>query len=133
QETLLFHDTVRANLMWAKPDATDADLAHVLRLSAADEFVRALPNGLDTIIGDRGITLSGGERQRLALARALLRKPLLLVLDEPTNALDAENEQRIWQTIDNLNHQMTVLVITHQLTNARRANVIYVVENGRVI
>ncbi|PYR51961.1 MAG: ABC transporter ATP-binding protein [Acidobacteria bacterium] len=133
QDAFLFHDTIRANLRWACPDASDADLDRALHLAAADGFVAALPHGADTIIGDRGMTLSGGERQRLALARALLRNPSLLILDEPTSALDAENEQRIWQAIFDLNQKTTILIITHQLKNVQRADVIHVIDQGRVI
>jgi len=133
QDAFLFHDTIRANLRWACPDASDADLDRALHLAAADGFVAALPHGADTIIGDRGMTLSGGERQRLALARALLRNPSLLILDEPTSALDAENEQRIFQAIFDLNQKTTILIITHQLKNVQRADVIHVIDQGRVI
>jgi ATP-binding cassette subfamily C protein len=133
QDAFLFHDTVRANLRWACPDASDADIDRALRLAAADAFVAAMPKGADTVIGDRGMTLSGGERQRLALARALLRNPSLLILDEPTSALDAENEQRIWQAIFELNQKTTILIITHQLKNVQRADVIHVIDQGRVI
>ena len=133
QDAFLFHDTVRANLRWACPDASNADIDRALRLAAADGFVAAMPKGADTVIGDRGMTLSGGERQRLALARALLRNPSLLILDEPTSALDAENEQRIWQAIFELNQKTTILIITHQLKNVQRADVIHVIDQGRVI
>lgn len=133
QDTFLFHDTVRANLLWARPDATARDLQHVLSLAAADEFVWRLPSGLDTVVGDRGVLVSGGERQRLALARALLREPQLLILDEATNALDSENEARIQEAIERLRHQMTIVVITHRLATVRTADVIHVIDEGHLV
>ena len=132
QETFLFHDSVRANLLWAQPEATDDDIWRALEQAAADDFVRQLPNGLDTIVGDRGLLLSGGERQRLSLARALLRRPQVLILDEATSSLDSENERRIQAAIDHLHEQITIVVITHRLTTIRNADVIYVIERGRV-
>jgi ATP-binding cassette subfamily C protein len=133
QDTFLFHDTVRANLLWAHPEATEAEIWESLRLAAADGFVSRLPEGLDTIVGDRGVRLSGGERQRLALARALLRKPSLLILDEATSALDSENERRIQQAIEALHGDITILIITHRLSAIRGADIIHVLENGRVV
>jgi ATP-binding cassette, subfamily C, bacterial len=133
QDTFLFHDTVRANLLWAHPAATEDDIVHALRLAAADRFVSQLPQGLETVLGDRGIRLSGGERQRLALARALLRRPKLLILDEATSALDSENERAIQQSIEGLRGILTVLVITHRLTTIRDADVICVMDEGRVV
>ena len=132
QETLLFHDTVRANLLWACPSATDEAIWQSLARAAAADFVRALPSGLDTVIGDRGVLVSGGERQRLSLARALLREPQVLILDEATSALDSENEQRIQAAIDGLHEQITIVVITHRLSTIRNADQIYVIEGGRV-
>lgn len=133
QDTFLLHDTVRANIVWARPNATDDEVWESLRLAAADAFVEDLPRGLDTVIGERGVLLSGGERQRLSIARALLRRPRLLLLDEATSSLDVENEQRIQQAIDRLQHRMTIVVITHRLSTIRRADVIHVVENGGVV
>jgi ATP-binding cassette subfamily C protein len=133
QDTFLFHDTVRANLLWAQPAATEDDLRRSLGLAAADRFVGQLPQGLDTVLGDRGVRLSGGERQRLALARALLRHPKLLILDEATSALDSENERAIQESIEGLRGTLTVLVITHRLTTIREADVIYVMDEGRVV
>jgi ATP-binding cassette subfamily C protein len=133
QDTFLLHDTVRANLAWARPGATDAQVWEALRLAAADAFVEDLPRRLDTVIGERGVLLSGGERQRLAIARALLRQPRLLLLDEATSSLDVENEQRIQQAIDRLQHRMTIVVITHRLSTVRHADVIHVMDGGRVI
>lgn len=133
QDTFLFHDSVRANLLWARPGASEAELQQALRLAAADSFVAELPQGLDTVVGDRGILVSGGERQRLALARALLRGPKLLILDEATNALDSENETRIQEAIDSLRHQMTIIVITHRLSMVRGADQIHVLDQGRIV
>jgi ATP-binding cassette subfamily C protein len=133
QETFLFHDTVRANLQWARPGASDAAIRAALAAAAATEMVDRLPRGLDTVLGDRGERLSGGERQRLALARALLRQPALLVLDEATSHLDSENERRIQAAIEQLHRHVTILVITHRLSTVRLADVIHVVEDGRIV
>ena len=104
-----------------------------MRLSAAEEFVSGLPKGADTVLGDRGVLISGGERQRLALARALLRKPSLLILDEATSSLDSENEKRIQKAIEELHGKMTILIISHRLSTIRGADVIYGIEEGRLI
>lgn len=133
QDTLLFHDTIRANLAWASPDASEGEMREALRLAAADELVDRLPQGLDTVVGDRGTLLSGGERQRLALARALLRAPSLLILDEAANAVDAATESRMQRAIDALRSRVTVLVITHRLSTVRGADVIHVVTGGRLL
>jgi len=132
QDAFLFHDTIRQNLLWAKPDAGEPELWIALSRAAADDFVRRCPLGLDTVIGDRGVTLSGGERQRLSLARALLRQPKLLILDEATSALDSENERRIQSAIEYLHEQITIVVITHRLATIRDADMIYMMENGEV-
>jgi len=131
-DSFLFHDTIRNNLLWARPDASEADMLEALRLAAGD-FVAALHAGIDTMVGDRGTMLSQGERQRIALARALLRRPALLILDEATNNLDSENEARVLGAIDRLRGEVTVLLIAHRLSTIRWADLIYVVENGAVV
>ena len=131
QDTVLFHDTVRANLRWANPDASEQEMQEGLSLAAAD-FAFELPQGLDTTVGDRGMLLSHGQRQRIALARALLRKPGLLILDEATSSLDFENEKRILDAIERLQGRTTVLMIAHRVSAIQRADMIYVIENGRV-
>jgi ATP-binding cassette subfamily C protein len=133
QDTFLFHDTLKNNLMWAKPDAGEEEINQALRFAAAEEFVSGLSKGLDTILGDRGVLVSGGERQRLALARALLRKPSLLILDEATSSLDSENEKRIQNAIEKFHGKMTILVISHRLSTIREADVIHVVEGGHLV
>jgi ATP-binding cassette subfamily C protein len=132
-ETSLFHTSLRENLLWAQPDATDADIMEALRLAAAEDFVLSLPGQLDALVGDRGVLLSQGERQRIGLARALLRRPRLLILDEATNGLDAENETRVMQSIKSLPDHMTVLLVAHRLSTLHWADRIYVLENGRVV
>ena len=132
QDPFMFHDTVRANLLAARPDASDADLDEALRLASADGCVARLPQGLDTVVGDRGVLISGGERQRLSLARAVLRKPALLVLDEATSNLDPDNEERILRTLDELHGRMTILLVAHRPGTAARADAVYRVEAGRI-
>jgi ATP-binding cassette subfamily C protein len=133
QETFLFHDTVRANLLWARPEATESEVRAALRAAAAEEFVSQLPQGLDTVTGDRGVRLSGGERQRLALARAVLRQPSLLVLDEATSSLDTQNEQFIQQALDRLHGELTIVIIAHRLSTVRIADQIIVLKAGRMV
>jgi ATP-binding cassette subfamily C protein len=132
-ETALFHLTVRENLRWARPDASETELIEALRLAAADEFVQALPQALDTVVGERGAMLSQGERQRIALARAILRRPALLILDEATNSLDYDNEARVLGAIEALPGEVTVLMIAHRLSAIRWADLIYVLEEGEVV
>lgn len=133
QDTFLFNDTVRNNLLFASEKAEENDIWKALKLSSADEFVLKLPDGLDTLIGDRGVRLSGGEKQRLALARALLRKPSLLIMDEATSNLDSKNEKNILDSIENLHGDISILMIAHRLSAIKNADIIYLMENGQII
>jgi ATP-binding cassette, subfamily C, bacterial len=133
QDAFLFHDSLRANLTIVRPHASHGELWGALETASVAAFVRSLPDGLDTVVGDRGVRLSGGERQRIALARALVRGPALLVLDEATSNLDAENEHRIQAAIDDLRGAMTILIIAHRLSTVRNADTIYVLEGGVVV
>jgi ATP-binding cassette, subfamily C, bacterial len=133
QESLLFHETLADNMRWASPESSDEDIWEALRLAAALDFVKALPEELKTVVGDRGVRLSGGQRQRIALARALLRKPTLLLLDEATSNLDAENEQRIIQALQELRGTMTVVFISHRQSAVECADRVVVIEGGRAV
>ena len=132
QDPYLFHDTIRGNLRWAYPEATEAEMWQALRLAAADGFVAALPEGLDTVAGDRGGRLSGGERQRITLARALMKRPALLVIDEATAQLDAENERWILAALQSLRGRTTVVAIAHGPALLEAADGIVLLQSGRV-
>ena len=132
-DTFLFHDTIRANLKWARPDATEDEMLAALRQASVLDFVAGLKDGLDTVVGDRGMMVSQGERQRLALARAFLRRPSMLILDEATNSLDSENEGRVLDAIESRRGELTVVLIAHRLSTIRWADLIYVVEGGTVV
>ncbi len=131
QEVFLFNDSVRNNLLWGQADALEADLILALQRAAA-EFVLFLPQGLETQVGDGGVRLSGGERQRLALARALLKNPALLILDEATSALDTENEAKVRSAIEHLHGDLTVVLIGHRLPTLEHADQVLVLEAGRI-
>jgi subfamily B ATP-binding cassette protein MsbA len=133
QETVLFHDTVRANIAYGHPDATPSQIEAAARAANAHEFVEKLPNGYETVVGERGVELSGGQRQRIAIARALLRDPPLLILDEATSALDTESERLIQEAIETLLRGRTVFVVAHRLSTVQRADQILVLEEGRVV
>lgn len=133
QDTLLFNASVRENLLFAKPDATEEELQEAVRFADAADFISLLPHGIDTLIGERGFMLSGGQRQRLAIARALLRKPEILILDEATSALDTNAEQAVQNTIDSLPGGGTRLIIAHRLSTIRNADQIAVLDQGQLV
>ena len=133
QETSIFNMTVRENLLVAKPDATPAELEEATRLAYADEFIGHLPQGYDTLLGDRGVQLSGGQRQRIQLAQIFLKNPEILILDEATSALDAKSEQYIQEALRRLAENRTTLIIAHRLSTIRHADRIVVIEGGHKI
>ena len=132
QENILFYGTVRENILYANPDATDDDLVRAAKIAHADEFILKLPNGYDTHIGPRGVMLSGGQRQRIALARAVLKRPSILILDEATSALDTESEMYVQKALNEIINLQTTFVIAHRLSTIKNATYICVVENGQI-
>nr|WP_026267571.1 ABC transporter ATP-binding protein [Micromonospora sp. CNB394] len=133
QETYLLHGTVRDNLRYARPDATDADIEAAARAARIHDLIRGLPDGYDTMVGSRGHRFSGGEQQRLAIARTLLRDPRILVLDEATSALDTETERAVQRALDELARGRTVVTIAHRLSTVRDADRIAVLDHGRIV
>ncbi|CAH1227126.1 Heterocyst differentiation ATP-binding protein HepA [Paenibacillus allorhizoplanae] len=133
QDPFLFNTSIRDNLLMVKPHAQEEQLWEALQFSSAADFVRKLPQGLDTLIGDRGVRLSGGERQRLILARAMLKKPSILILDEATSALDNENEAKIQEVLEQVKGKMTIIVIAHRLSTIRDADEVIVMDEGKII
>jgi ABC-type multidrug transport system fused ATPase/permease subunit len=133
QETFLFHDSVRSNIAYGRPDATDDQIVAAARAAHAHEFVARLPQGYDTLLGERGVKLSGGERQRIAIARALLKNSPILLLDEATSSLDVESERAVQGALERLMSDRTVLVIAHRLSTVQRADRILVLEGGRIV
>jgi len=131
QDLPMLHDSVRRNVTLGDPSLDDAAVEAALRLAGAWEFVRALPEGLDASVGERGALVSGGQRQRISIARALVHEPLLLIFDEATAALDAESEAAVWQTVASLRGRATVVAISHHPALASVADVVYRIADGR--
>jgi ABC-type multidrug transport system fused ATPase/permease subunit len=132
QEPCLLHATIAENIRYARPSASDADVAQVVHLAALESFVASLPDGLETVVGERGLALSAGERQRIAIARALLCDPAVLVLDEPSAALDPANERHIADGFLSLMRGRTTIVITHRLELAARADRVFELDGARL-
>jgi ATP-binding cassette subfamily B protein len=133
QDSLLFNRSIRENLLVGKPDATETELHNACRMAEALDFIRAQPNGFDTMIGERGVNLSGGQRQRLAIARAILKDPPILILDEATSALDAATEARVTRALRALMVGRTSFIIAHRLSTIREADEILVFDEGRIV
>ncbi len=133
QDVFLFGGTVRENIAYGRPDATQEQIERAAKLAEAHDFISALPSGYDTLVGERGVKLSGGQRQRLSIARALLREPSVLILDEATSAVDNETEAAIQRSLEHVRHDRTVVVIAHRLSTVRDADRIWVLEGGKVV
>jgi len=133
QDTYLFSGTIRENILVGRPEASEAEMLEAARSAHADEFIRVLPQGYDTPVGERGVTLSGGQRQRVAIARALLRDPRILILDEATSSLDSESEAVVQAALEVLMADRTTLVIAHRLSTISGADEILVLDQGRIV
>jgi ATP-binding cassette, subfamily B, bacterial len=133
QETLLFHGTIWYNIAYGKPDATRREILRAAEMANAKEFIDKLPEGYNTMVGERGVTLSGGQRQRIAIARAIIRNTPILILDEPSSGLDAASEKLVFEALDRLMEGRTAIVVAHQLSTIRRANIIFVVKDGMIV
>jgi subfamily B ATP-binding cassette protein MsbA len=132
QETVLFRGTIRENIAYGKPGATDEEIVEAARLANADEFIQRMPHGYDTMVGERGSTLSGGQRQRIGIARAVVRNSPILMLDEPTAALDTESEKLVMEALERLMQGRTVITIAHRLSTIRDSDKIVVLKGGYV-
>jgi subfamily B ATP-binding cassette protein MsbA len=133
QDSILFNDTIKANIALGKLDASDGDIIEALKIANAYEFVKDLPNGIYTNIGDSGNKLSGGQKQRLSIARAVLKNPPIMILDEATSALDTESEKLVQVALENMMQNRTSIVIAHRLSTIQKANVIVVMQKGKIV
>src|SRR6185436_17856768 len=133
QETYLFHASIRENLRFAKPDASDEELEEAARAARIHDLIASLPEGYDTVVGERGYRFSGGEKQRMAIARTILRNPPVLVLDEATSALDTQTERAVQEALDRLAEDRTTIAIAHRLSTIRDADQILVLDHGRIV
>jgi subfamily B ATP-binding cassette protein MsbA len=133
QETLLFHGTIWYNIAYGKPEASRKEILRAAEMANAQEFIDKLPQGYNTMVGERGVTLSGGQRQRIAIARAIIRNTPILILDEPSSGLDAASEKLVFEALDRLMEGRTSIVIAHRLSTIQRADVIFVINDGTIV
>ena len=133
QDVFLFGDTIAENIAYGRENATKAEIEEAARLAAADDFIRQLPNGYETKVGERGVKLSGGQKQRIAIARVFLKNPPVVIFDEATSALDTQTEKKVQKTLDELAKNRTTIIIAHRLSTVRNADVIYVLDHGRLL
>jgi ATP-binding cassette, subfamily B, bacterial len=133
QESILFHAPIRENIAYGKPGATLDEIRRAAELANAHQFISKLPQGYDTMVGERGVSLSGGQRQRIAIAHAVIRDTPILIMDEPSSGLDAASEELVFEALDRLMEGKTTIVIAHRFSTIRRANTIFVIEDGRIV
>ena len=133
QEVMLFGGTIRENIAYGKPNATEEEIREAARKANALDFILSFPEGLETVVGERGIKLSGGQRQRIAIARAILKDPKILILDEATSSLDAESEKLVQEALDGLMQNRTTIIIAHRLATVRNVDCIYVIKDGTIL
>ncbi len=133
QENLLFRAPVWQNIAYGRPEASRKEIIEAAKLANAEEFIARLPEGYDTMVGERGVTLSGGQRQRIAIARAIIRNAPILILDEPTTGLDAASEELVFEALSRLMEGKTSIVIAHRLATVRRADIIFVLDKGMIV
>jgi ATP-binding cassette subfamily B protein len=133
QETMIFGTTARENIGYGKPGASDAEIESAAKAAAANDFIRQLPDGYETFLGERGTRLSGGQRQRIAIARAILKDPPILLLDEATSSLDAESERVVQEALEHLMQDRTTIIIAHRLATVLKATRIVVIDHGRIV
>jgi subfamily B ATP-binding cassette protein MsbA len=133
QDVILFDDTIKNNISYAKDNSTQEEISRACKFAAADEFIKKLPSGYDTLIGENGVRLSGGQKQRISIARAILKESPIILLDEATSSLDADSEEIVQNAIINLTKNKTTLVIAHRLSTIHNADKIFVMKNGKLL
>ena len=133
QDIILFDDTVKNNILFGRPDASGQEVMQAAKTAYAHDFITSMPDGYDTFIGERGVKLSGGQKQRISLARAIIRNPEILILDEATSSLDTESEMKIQKAMEGIMRGRTTIIIAHRLSTIQKADRIIVLEKGRII